>query len=84
MNNPWKLVSIVLATALGAILLTGATDRTEDKQPHMRGALNHLNQALDQLQKATTDKGGHRVKAIELTKSAISEVNEGIAFDNRR
>lgn len=84
MKNPWKLVSFALALALGATLLTGATDRTEEKQPHMRGALNHLNQALDQLQKATADKGGHRAKAIDLTKSAISEVNAGIAFDNQR
>jgi hypothetical protein len=83
-NNPWKLVSLALAVALGATLLTGAADRTEEKQPHMRGALNHLNQALDQLQKATADKGGHRVKAIGLTRSAIAEVNAGIAADNRR
>lgn len=33
--------------------------------------------------KATADKGGHRVKAIQLTKDAIDEVKKGIAFDNK-
>ena len=49
----------------------------------MRSALGSLEAALGQLQKATPDKGGHRVKAIDLTKDAIEEVKKGIAFDNR-
>ncbi|MBL8636165.1 MAG: hypothetical protein JNM40_23270 [Myxococcales bacterium] len=54
-----------------------------EPQPHMRSALSSLESALGQLQKATPDKGGHRVKALELTKDAIEEVRKGIAFDNR-
>jgi len=49
-------------------------------QPHMRAALNHLRQAKQSLETADPDKGGHRVKAIELTNSAIREVEAGIAF----
>jgi hypothetical protein len=52
-------------------------------QPFMRAARGDLNTARSELQKATPDKGGHRVKAIGLVNSAIAEVNAGIAFDRR-
>lgn len=50
-------------------------------QPNMQEAKLHLQDALNSLQRATADKGGHRAKAINLTREAIIEVNEGIAFD---
>jgi F0F1-type ATP synthase epsilon subunit len=50
-------------------------------QPYMQEAKNHLQEALNHLQNATADKGGHRTRAIELTRDAIAEVNKGIAFD---
>jgi len=49
----------------------------------MQDALSSLNSALGSLQTATSDKGGHRVKAIALTKSAIEQVEKGIKFDNK-
>jgi hypothetical protein len=48
----------------------------------MRVALATLKKAKNQLVAATPDKGGHRVKAIELVTSAIAEVEAGIKFDN--
>jgi hypothetical protein len=53
-----------------------------EDQPHMQAALKSLQQAKMQLEKATHDKGGHRVKALELINQAISEVKQGIAFDD--
>jgi hypothetical protein len=50
-------------------------------QPNMQAAKNHLQDALNNLQRATADKGGHRANAIDLTRKAIDEVNKGIAFD---
>ena len=47
-------------------------------QPHMQNALKSLNTAKTELQSATPDKGGHRVKAIGLVNSAIDEVQKGI------
>lgn len=47
-------------------------------QPHMQAALSALRSALDNLNRAEADKGGHRVNAIKLVNSAISEVNLGI------
>jgi len=80
--NPWKISTFALAAVLGATLLTGATESREERQPHMQKALGSLNVALNQLQAATADKGGHRVKAIALTKDAIEQVRLGIAADN--
>ena len=52
-------------------------------QPRMAAARTDLQQARAQLQAAATNKGGHRVKAIEYINAAISEINQGIAFDRR-
>ncbi|MBX7173314.1 MAG: hypothetical protein K1X72_20255 [Pyrinomonadaceae bacterium] len=52
-------------------------------QPYMQKAKDNLQEALDNLNKATADKGGHRNKAIDLVKEAIEQVNKGIAFDRK-
>ena len=51
-------------------------------QPHMRAALEHLQEAQKELEAATHDKGGHRSKAVSLVKQAIGEVKQGIEFDD--
>jgi hypothetical protein len=47
-------------------------------QPHMERARMALESAKNNLERATTDKGGHRVKALDLVKDAIDEVRKGI------
>ena len=47
-------------------------------QPHMQNALRSLDAARSQLQQADHNKGGHRVRAIELIDQAIVEVKAGI------
>jgi hypothetical protein len=64
------------------ILCTFASLALAD-QPYMRAARTDLQQARAQLQAATANKGGHRVKAIEHVNNAIVYINEGIAFDRR-
>lgn len=49
-------------------------------QPNMEAALASLQQAKESLQKATADKGGHRVKAMKAVDAAIAEVKAGIEF----
>jgi hypothetical protein len=84
MRNPWKLTSLVLAMLL--VLVVGHQVRSAgaDPQPNMQAALSSLQQALGSLERATADKGGHRVKAMSLTRQAIDETRRGISFDNRR
>jgi len=43
----------------------------------MSAALGHLQQAKEELQRATPNKGGHREKAMELVNQAIQQVQEG-------
>ena len=47
-------------------------------QPHMQRALDNLRQARSNLERATSDKGGHRRNAIGYVNSAIDEVQKGI------
>jgi Spy/CpxP family protein refolding chaperone len=83
-NNPWKVTTFVLAGALAAVVSVGQVSRADaEKQPQMRAALENLERAKNQLENATTDKGGHRVKALALTNEAIEQVKKGIAFDNK-
>lgn len=56
-------------------------DRNSVYQPNMRQALSSLEQAQKLLQGATTDKGGFRMKALELVQQAIRETQRGIEFD---
>ncbi len=74
--------SLAIATTT-FVLGTLAGQAFADRQPHMRDALRHLEKALSALESATPDKGGHRVKAIALTKDAIAQTREGIEHDNK-
>ena len=49
-------------------------------QPHMQNALDHLRAARAELSAASADKGGHRVRAIDLVNRAIEETKAGIAY----
>ena len=89
-SNPWKISTFLLAGALvlavGGGFVSASTRGGEgplEPQPHMKAALELLQKAHAQLGQATPDKGGHRVKAMELTKAAIEETKAGIAFDNK-
>jgi hypothetical protein len=78
--NVRKSLPVVAAFVLGAVLTSAVA--FADKQPLMKNALKNLQEAKVALNNATGDKGGHRMKAIELIDSAIGEVEKGIAFDN--
>lgn len=51
---------------------------TSPDQPHMQRALDLLRAAKSNLEAATSDKGGHRVRAIGYVNNAIDEVKKGI------
>lgn len=74
-------VNTLASLVLALVLLVPQFAFSED-QPHMQEALRHLQAAAEELQRATHDKGGHREKALELTRQAIQHVNEGIQYDN--
>ncbi len=72
-----------LAAAVLAFSMSFSSVAIAEPQPHMKAALESLRQAKEQLEKATPDKGGHRVKALEAVNKAIEQVEKGIAFDNK-
>ena len=51
---------------------------TAPDQPRMQAALDHLRQAKTNLERATSDKGGWRRKAIDEVNDAIDETKKGI------
>jgi len=71
----------ILATAVGVFL--GCASGPPG-QPHMRAALDELQGARGELERADSDKGGHRVEAIRLVDDAIAEVRSGMEFARRR
>jgi len=56
-------------------------DRNSVSQRNMKQALSSLQEAQRFLQRATPDKGGHRMKALELVQQAIRESQRGIDYD---
>ena len=68
-------IGLSLTTVFAAGIAVGA-------QPHMQNALKSLEAAKAQLSQADHNKGGHRVKAIELINQAIDEVKFGISNAN--
>jgi hypothetical protein len=69
-------VALVLLAGIGFVVGRASAD-----QPHMQAALDHLKAARTELEAAEADKGGHRVKALTLTKDAIEQVERGIEYD---
>src|SRR5438270_13006126 len=57
-----------------------AAAQNAQHEPHMAAALGHLRQAEEELEKAAPNKGGHREKALDLTKQAMSQVEQGIQY----
>lgn len=49
-------------------------------EPHMSASLGHLEKAKAELEKASSDKGGHREKAMQLVDQAMEQVKEGEAY----
>lgn len=65
------VLGLSLAMVFSAGIVVGS-------QPHMQNALVSLQGAKNQLQQAAHNKGGHRIRAIELIDQAMLEVQAGI------
>jgi hypothetical protein len=85
-RNKLRLVSwikrcLCAVAAFGVAFAIGCA--TGHGQPHMVAALDELRAARGELQTAAADKGGHRVRAIELVDDAIEQVRRGIDYATR-
>jgi hypothetical protein len=68
-----SLVCLVAGSVIGATIAYAA-------QPHMVSALEMLRSARAELERAATNKGGHRERAIGAVDRAIEETRQGIAY----
>ncbi|EDY38355.1 hypothetical protein CPCC7001_1234 [Cyanobium sp. PCC 7001] len=75
--KPIAIVTLMAATITSTAGVMVARP-AQANQPNMKAALVNLKQAKQSLEQATHDKGGHRVKAIQLINEAIEEVKKGI------
>lgn len=75
-----KRRSTIAASLIALSMATVGVGTAHADQPHMYGARNDLQQAVNALQTAQDDKGGHRIAAINLAQQAIDQVNLGIEF----
>jgi hypothetical protein len=73
------LGAAVAAAASFALQVNFATAQVGANQPHMQAALAALITARGELRAAVANKGGHRVKALQLVDGAIAEVQTGMA-----
>jgi hypothetical protein len=74
------VLRLALTGAAAASVLTATAGTAGAYQGNMERALSSLYDALASLREASSNKGGHRVNAMNLIEQAISEVNAGIEF----
>ncbi|MBC7910250.1 MAG: hypothetical protein H7Y30_07105 [Pyrinomonadaceae bacterium] len=74
-----RKISVLVATIIGLVLITNPAAALD--QPRMQAAREDLVKAQTSLNRATSDKGGHRNRALEIVAQAIKEVDRGIEYD---
>jgi len=81
----WKRVGSLLIAILAVIFLMSCATagRPGAHQPRLEAAFDHLKAARSELEMAEHNKGGHRVRAIELVDQAIDETKAAIEFGER-
>ena len=68
----------VIALVVGLFIGGAVGSWAAVHQPHMMGALEALKSAKTELEAGEHNKGGHRVKALELVHKAIEQTKKGI------
>jgi len=71
-------LGLALMGFLGSSSLLCAVEMA--RHPKIRGARNHVDQAITLLNEASHDCGGHRIKAIEDLKVALNELNQAVEY----
>ena len=71
---------MLAAAALGAPTLALSALPAEAYQGNMERALSALEAAMQSLQAATPNKGGHRERAMRIIEHAMGKVQAGIDF----
>jgi hypothetical protein len=78
MRKITRLFALTVILGLLSVPITAVASYDDDDQPHMKAALEALQQAKQHLEEAKHDKGGHRAAALKDVNDAIKHVKEGM------
>lgn len=74
--------ALAFAGAALATAVVGSADPAAADQGNMEHAIDLCNKAIDALQAAPDNKGGHKHRAIQMLKTTIEEIQAGIEYAN--
>lgn len=69
-----------VGTALAAAALVGSAGSATADHGNMEHAIDLCNKAIDALQAAPDNKGGHKHRAIQMLRTTIDEIQAGIDY----
>jgi hypothetical protein len=80
MKSRRELGLLAAGGVVAAGVIAGAKPAAAEQQREMERARAALNDAIQFLRAASDNKGGHKIKAMELIQNAIAEVDAGIEY----
>ena len=75
---PFLAGVLFAAVIMGSFNILREATAQPTYQPNMERALGSLHEARISLEESSPDKGGHRVRALELVNQAITQVRLGM------
>jgi len=72
--------AVLIGLSIYSLGRPAQTHEMAEHEPHMSAALGHLQEARAELEKAASNKGGHKEKALQLVDQAIQQVRQGEVY----
>jgi hypothetical protein len=72
--------AVLIGLSIYSLGRPAQTHEMAEHEPHMSAALGHLQEARAELDKAASNKGGHKEKALQLVDEAIQQVRQGEVY----
>jgi hypothetical protein len=77
------LMLVLLASSLGSPVASAKLPPGSHEHPRLVRAIKAIEGAIDYLQKAPHDFGGHRAEAVEACQNAIKQLKVAIQYDEK-
>jgi hypothetical protein len=82
-GGAWGRQAVLAQGGTGAGAVQKQNKSGKEGHPVLQNSMRQLENIKDRLQKAPTDFGGHREKAVDAITHAISELQQAIQFDQK-
>ena len=73
-------LAVLIGLSIYSLGRPAQTHEMAEHEPHMSAALGHLQEARAELDKAASNKGGHKERALQLVDEAIQQVRQGEVY----